>query len=414
MRPIRLTMSAFGPYAGVCRLDMDKLGESGLYLVTGDTGAGKTTIFDALSYALYGEASGETRKAENFRSRYADESLPTEVELVFLYGGKEYTVRRRAEFTRPAKRGSGTVREDAQAELTFPDGRVLTKPSEVTCAVCEIMGVDKNRFSRISMIAQGDFMKLLLSPTKERAEILRHIFKTEKFVRLQEKLRVAARAAEEACKSAQEGIRLYVKGLDCAADSALFADTERAKREDLPAEELDELVKKLIASDEEEEKLLSARAAKAEEALTRTGEKLAKAEEKRKSFSDLVSAREEEKERIKEAQSRKEALSEAEKRSAEGAALSEKIARFKSELPRYEERRAARDGEKRAAQEEQTAEAEKKRAEENVQRYNDAILKMEEEILSAWQEEELVQYLHLNQKYLDDLRQKFNEYNRSK
>lgn len=275
------------------------------------------------------------------------------------------------------------MREDAQAELTFPDGRVLTKPSEVTCAVCEIMGVDKNRFSRISMIAQGDFMKLLLSPTKERAEILRHIFKTEKFVRLQEKLRVAARAAEEACKSAQEGIRLYVKGLDCAADSALFADTERAKREDLPAEELDELVKRLIASDEEEEKLLSARAAKAEEALTRTGEKLAKAEEKRKSFSDLVSAREEEKERIKEAQSRKEALSEAEKRSAEGAALSEKIARFKSELPRYEERRAARDGEKRAAQEEQTAEAEKKRAEENVQRYNDAILKMEEEAKRA-------------------------------
>ena len=94
MRPLKLVMSAFGPYAGRTEVDFEKLGQSGLYLITGDTGAGKTTIFDAITFALYGKASGEQREAGMFRSKYADPETPTEVELVFAYGGKTYTVRR--------------------------------------------------------------------------------------------------------------------------------------------------------------------------------------------------------------------------------------------------------------------------------------------------------------------------------
>lgn len=94
MRPIKLTVSAFGPYAGKTILEMDKLGENGLYLITGDTGAGKTTIFDAITYALYGEASGENREPSMFRSKYAEATTPTEVELVFSCAGKTYTVKR--------------------------------------------------------------------------------------------------------------------------------------------------------------------------------------------------------------------------------------------------------------------------------------------------------------------------------
>ena len=105
MRPLKLTMSAFGPYAGRVTVELERLGTRGLYLITGDTGAGKTTIFDAIAYALYGEPSGESRDPSMFRSKYAAPETPTEVELVFSYGGKTYTIRRNPEYERPARRG---------------------------------------------------------------------------------------------------------------------------------------------------------------------------------------------------------------------------------------------------------------------------------------------------------------------
>ncbi|HBN83012.1 MAG TPA: hypothetical protein DDZ89_04150 [Clostridiales bacterium] len=165
MRPIKLTVSAFGPYAGETVLDMDKLGSNGLYLITGDTGSGKTTIFDAITYALYGEASGENRDSNMLRSKYAHEDTPTEVELIFEYAGKRYIVKRNPEYERPLKRGSGTTKQKADAQLIYPNGRVVAKTKDVTNAIQDIMGIDRNQFSQIAMIAQGDFLKLLLAPT---------------------------------------------------------------------------------------------------------------------------------------------------------------------------------------------------------------------------------------------------------
>lgn len=127
MRPLKLTVSAFGPYAGTVVMDLEPLGEQGLYLITGDTGAGKTTIFDAITYALYGEPSGDDRDPSMFRSKYAKPETPTQVELVFSYGGKTYTVRWNPEYERPAKKGSGTTIQKADAELHLPDGRLITK-----------------------------------------------------------------------------------------------------------------------------------------------------------------------------------------------------------------------------------------------------------------------------------------------
>lgn len=121
MRPIKLTVSAFGPYAGKTVLDLDKLGENGLYLITGDTGAGKTTIFDAITYALYGEASGDNREPSMFRSKYAEAITPTEVELVFSYAGKTYTVKRNPEYERPKSRGEGFTTQKAEVQLIYPD-----------------------------------------------------------------------------------------------------------------------------------------------------------------------------------------------------------------------------------------------------------------------------------------------------
>ena len=178
MRPLKLTVSAFGPYAGKTVLDMEKLGSSGLYLITGDTGAGKTTIFDALTFALYGEASGGSREPAMLRSKYADPDTPTEVELVFAYGEKIYTVRRNPEYERPAKKGGGTTIQKADAELIYPDGRIVTKVRDVNNAIHEIIGIDRGQFSQIAMIAQGDFMRLLLADTRDRQAIFREIFRT--------------------------------------------------------------------------------------------------------------------------------------------------------------------------------------------------------------------------------------------
>ena len=153
MRPIKLKISAFGPYAGITEFDFEKLGTGGLYLITGDTGAGKTTIFDAITYALYGDPSGNNREVSMLRSKYADDSTPTEVELIFSYRDKEYTVKRNPEYERVAKRGGGKTTQTANAEIVYPDGKIVTKIKEVDNAVKEIIGIDRNQVCQIAMTA---------------------------------------------------------------------------------------------------------------------------------------------------------------------------------------------------------------------------------------------------------------------
>ena len=127
MRPLRLVVSAFGPYAGRTELNMEQLGRRGLYLITGDTGAGKTTLFDAITYALYGEPSGGNRDASMLRSQYAAPDTPTEVELTFSYSGQIYRVRRNPEYQRPARRGGGMTLQRAEADPHYPPGRARTR-----------------------------------------------------------------------------------------------------------------------------------------------------------------------------------------------------------------------------------------------------------------------------------------------
>ena len=144
MRPIKLTMSAFGPYAGVTTIDFDKLGNSGLYLITGDTGAGKTTIFDAIVYALYGRTGSEERVPSMLRSKYAAPDTPTYVELRFQCGGKEYRIKRNPEYMRPKSRGEGFTKESADCELKMPDNKVIVRRSEVDDMIYRIIGLDSS------------------------------------------------------------------------------------------------------------------------------------------------------------------------------------------------------------------------------------------------------------------------------
>lgn len=250
MRPIQLTMSAFGPYAGKTVLELDKLGREGLYLITGDTGAGKTTIFDAITYALYGEASGNSRNADMFRSKYALPETPTFVELTFLCRGDTYIVRRNPEYERPAKRGGGTTVQKADASLTYPDGHVLTKTRDVTNAVREIIGIDRDQFAQVAMIAQGDFLKLLLAPTEQRIAIFRQIFNTGLYRALQNRLKEEAAALSQSCEALRAGIRQYISGAVCASEAPQFSMLEQAKTAQLPLEETMALLEQLIARDE--------------------------------------------------------------------------------------------------------------------------------------------------------------------
>ena len=163
MKPEKLIISAFGPYAEEIEIDFEKLGDRGLFLITGDTGAGKTTIFDAISFALYGEASGEIREAGMFRSKYASEQTPTFAELTFSIQEKRYRVRRNPEYLRPKGRGTGFTVQKSDAELIFFDGRPpIVKNKEVTKAVTELLGLDYRQFTQIHD-RPGRFSKASLS-----------------------------------------------------------------------------------------------------------------------------------------------------------------------------------------------------------------------------------------------------------
>lgn len=193
MKPLRLELSAFGPYAGLCAVDFASLGPSGLFLITGDTGAGKTTLFDGISYALFGETSGENRKNGGLRSDFAPPETRTEVTLTFSHRGEVYTVTRRPEQSRPKKRGEGLIHQAAEAELFLPDGRTVSKTTEVTAEITALLRFDYTQFKQLCMLAQGEFLRLLLADSKSRGEILRRIFGTGILQRFQLELLELAR-----------------------------------------------------------------------------------------------------------------------------------------------------------------------------------------------------------------------------
>ena len=189
MRPLSLTMSAFGPYAQTEIIDFERLGQGGLLLISGDTGAGKTTIFDAISFALYGEPSGRVRTGSMLRSDFARPETQTYVQLTFAYQGHRYEIRRNPSYERPKARGEGMTEERANAMLCLPDGSMVHGRDAVTQRAQEILGMDHDQFSQIVMIAQGDFLRFLFSDTKARTEILQRIFETGRFRDFQERLR---------------------------------------------------------------------------------------------------------------------------------------------------------------------------------------------------------------------------------
>ena len=290
MRPIKLTISAFGPYAGKTELDLESLGTGGIYLITGDTGAGKTTIFDAITYALYGEASGQNRDSSMFRSKYASADTPTEVELVFEYAGKRYTVKRNPEYVRPKVKGGGFATQKAEAELLYPDGRAVSGLRNVDAAVYEIMGIDRSQFMQIAMIAQGDFLKLLLASTDDRKAIFRRIFKTQPFQALQDELKRQSLDLGRRTEDAKNSLKQYINGIAADENDVLSIDVSKAKNNELSTEDTVALLEKLIAQDIEADSSLEKEGKTVEQQLEIVNAALGKIETRKNTQKALEQA----------------------------------------------------------------------------------------------------------------------------
>ena len=245
MRPTKLTISAFGPYAGEMTLELERLGDRGIYLITGDTGAGKTTIFDAITFALYGNASGENRKPRMLRSKYALAEARTFVEMEFVYNGKTYRLRRNPEYLRAKQRGEGETKERPDALLELPDGNVITGDRTVTARVEELVGLNREQFSQIAMLAQGSFSRLLSGRTEDRGAIFREIFRTRPYQKFQERLKDKAKGLYGAYADSVKSIGQYAGGV-MAEDGERW----RAAVESKDLEAMLDLLEEMIREDE--------------------------------------------------------------------------------------------------------------------------------------------------------------------
>ena len=267
MRPLKLTISAFGPYASKEVIDFNVLEGRNIFLITGPTGAGKTTIFDAISYALYGEASGTSRTIDNLRSDFANEEDVTYVELEFSLRGKNYYVKRVP--VQPKKRTTS-------AELIYPDGSIVTGATNVNKEVIELIRIDKNQFRQIVMLPQGEFRKLLESESKEREKIFREIFGTEEFNRIQFLLNIKKKELEEELKAINERRATNLRNINPGEDTFLM---EKIKEKELNITEVLGLLDTLLEKDRESLETVSQNKNIINEKLDSLREKYIKAQE---------------------------------------------------------------------------------------------------------------------------------------
>ena len=252
MRPLTLTIAGFGTYCKETFIDFTKLGTEGLYLITGDTGSGKTTIFDAITFALYGEPSGENRKTEMIRSSFADCNQPTFVKLQFEFHEKKYYVKRNPAYERASKKGTGTTTETADAEFGYEDKPVITGNTNVTKKIKELLGIDKVQFSQIAMIAQGDFQKVLFADSATRQNFFRTLFKTEKFEKLQLVLKNKVSELSNEVNNKNNFLKNQLNNLSCSVNSPLYELIDKAKTTEMPWNEKIDIINSLISSDESE------------------------------------------------------------------------------------------------------------------------------------------------------------------
>ena len=263
MKPVKLILSGFGPYADKTpEIDFTQYDEKGLFLIAGDTGAGKTTIFDAICFALYGETSGTYRDTRNLRSEYAKPDVVSYVDFYFTHQGKQFRVYRQPAYERKKQRGEGMIQVTEKA-CFYPEGEApIEKVSAVNKAIQELLQIDFCQFKQIAMIAQGEFRELLNAKTEDRTRVLRTIFMTEQYQKIGYLLKEKRGAALSGLKSTQQSMQQYF--LDAKAEeeteieSRLTELQEKIKGSESiwNLEEIIEILEEIIETDQENEIVL--------------------------------------------------------------------------------------------------------------------------------------------------------------
>ncbi|MBE5793895.1 MAG: SMC family ATPase [Clostridiales bacterium] len=373
MRPIRITLSAFGPYAGQVTLPMEQLGNQGLYLITGDTGAGKTTLFDAVTYALFGKGSGENRGDDSLlRSKYADADTLTFVEMEFLYRDQLYTIRRSPKYFRPPKRGTKPQEERAKAELRYPDGRHIDRLKEVDAAIVELLGVNHDQYVKIAMIAQGEFLKLLVASTDERRKIFTHIFNTSIYQTLQNRLKENVAEERKQCGDLRQRIGGILEGAVPCGELVLDEQLKQAKANLLPEGEIQPMLEAMLRQDETVNEVLTKKITELESARDQLQQQISQASEYRqweerlqKTLQELSAQKEPHRLALEQQKAAGTWLAQAAEMDAQHAALTVL-------MPKYEQlsklQSDYRDNERKwtAAQEKQEEQARRSKEEENA------------------------------------------------
>ncbi len=364
MRPLRLELCAFGPYAGATVVDFSQFGDHGLYLICGDTGAGKTTLFDAISFALFGTPSGHVRDESMLRSDFAAPDTPTYVELTFEHRGEVYTIRRNPRYRRPKKRGKGAddadfTDETAKVELRLPDGSTVDKIGEAKDKVGELLGIDEAQFSQIVMIAQGDFRALLTADTNTRRGILRRLFGTGKVGRFQDELAYQADAANKECERLRQAVGVYADGIAFPAGDERKGQLQAWEDQGaLVIDKLLEMLDGLIEDDSKAESQGQRERAGLDEDIETARAELERASVAAETQEKLVRAHRQASEAATGLADAQAALAAERERDGRRAELAERIPVARDELSRYESRdRALRDLEEAQAAEQAAQEA---------------------------------------------------------
>lgn len=416
MRPITLVLSAFGPYVKETTIDFSKLGKQGLYLVTGDTGAGKTTIFDAITYALYGRASGSNRSGGMFRSKYAKPDTPTFVRLVFEYRDVLYTVERNPKYQCAKKRGEGTREKSADATLEYSEG-VFNGVESVNRKIREIIGLDCDQFTQVAMIAQGEFLRLLLASTKERIEIFRHIFDTERYRSLQDKIRSDFLQTRNNYNDLQEEILRLQNEIELPSG----IEIPEEKDGELLPEDAISFLEEVISEDEGRQKEMVRRKEELTEQIEEAGDWIKAAQEQEEKKRELAKKRQKQ-EKLKEKET---ALNETRRKEKENKPiiqkLTEEIAGLQKDFAAYDEREhlqmelhACQEKIQGCQEKKEKLEAERKSISEKLE---DA-LKEREALMGAGEKlvrkEEEIRRLEEQQKKLSEQKEFMAEYERAK
>ena len=346
MKPEKLIISAIGPYAGqLPDIEFTAFEDKGLFLISGDTGAGKTTIFDAICFALFGTTSGTYRNTKNLRSEYASENTPSFVDFYFSHQGKNYHVWRQPSFERQKQRGTGVITEKEKAVL-YEEGRTpIEGLQQVNNAVKDLLHIDDKQFKQIAMIAQGEFWELLNAKTDQRTEILRTIFMTDGYKNIEYKLKDRRDAALRIKQKDEQSMLQHFDDVAADEEDALYGELEELRKKagesgelDLYLDKMIDLMDRLAASDRLRLMELKTVLGKAEAELAKTAERLSLAETANTFVRQIENARSNLEEALTKAKQAEAALEEAKKSEPETEKLSRDILKIDEEKEKYRAR----------------------------------------------------------------------------